>query len=137
MAASDSASFLINGVRLRIFAGLVVVAVLGIAALAVMPGMGYRISRLTVFIDPAHARRDGPAYQYFQPYMTGFYLPKEEPALEKAISEQIDAMYKDGRLGDLIKKYGGDPDQFLKPSADMAKQRQTVDRPTSWQPPSL
>jgi ABC-type amino acid transport substrate-binding protein len=78
-----------------------------------------------------------PAYQYFQPYMTGFYLPKQEPALEKAISEQIDAMYKDGRLSDLIKKYGGDPDQFLKPSADMAKQRQTVDRTTSWQPPSL
>jgi polar amino acid transport system substrate-binding protein len=78
-----------------------------------------------------------PAYQYFQPYMTGFYLPKQETALEKAISEQIDAMYKDGRLTTMITKYGGDPDQFLKPSADMAKQRQAVDRPTSWEPPSI
>jgi polar amino acid transport system substrate-binding protein len=78
-----------------------------------------------------------PAYQYFQPYMTGFYVPKQEPALEKAISEQIDAMYKDGRLSDLIKKYGGDPDQFLKPSPDMAAQRHAVDRPSDWQPPSI
>jgi ABC-type amino acid transport substrate-binding protein len=78
-----------------------------------------------------------PEYQYFQPYMTGFYLPKQETALEKAISEQIDAMYKDGRLSAMISKYGGDPDQFLKPSADMAKQRQAVDRPTSWAPPSI
>lgn len=78
-----------------------------------------------------------PAYQYFQSYMTGFYVPKQEPALEKAISQQIDAMYKDGSLSTLIKKYGGDPDQFLKPAADMAKQRQAVDRDTSWQPPSI
>jgi polar amino acid transport system substrate-binding protein len=78
-----------------------------------------------------------PAYQYFQAYMTGFYVPKQEPALEKAISQQIDAMYKDGSLSTLIKKYGGDPDQFLKPSPDMAKQRQGVDRDASWKPPSI
>jgi polar amino acid transport system substrate-binding protein len=69
--------------------------------------------------------------------MTGFYVPKQEPALEKAISQQIDAMYQDGSLSALITKYGGDPQQFLKPSADMAKQRQAVDRDANWQPPSI
>ncbi|MEU6198116.1 transporter substrate-binding domain-containing protein [Streptomyces sp. NPDC047061] len=78
-----------------------------------------------------------PAYSYFQPYQTGFYLPKQEPKLEKAISAQIDAMYKNGELAKLIKKYGGDPEQFLKPSAGMAAARQGVDRPADWTPPTI
>jgi ABC-type amino acid transport substrate-binding protein len=78
-----------------------------------------------------------PAYSYFQPYMTGFYLPKQESRLNDAISAQIRAMYADGELTTLVQKYGGDPEQFLKPSADMAKERQGVDRPANWQPPSI
>ncbi|MFJ3773636.1 substrate-binding periplasmic protein [Streptomyces sp. NPDC090075] len=78
-----------------------------------------------------------PAYSYFQPYQTGFYLPKQEPKLEKAISAQIDAMYQNGELAKLIKKYGGDPEQFLKPSADMATARRGVDRPADWTPPTV
>ncbi len=78
-----------------------------------------------------------PAYQYFQQYMTSFYLPKQSTALEKAISEQIRAMYASGELTELIKKYGGDPEQFLKPAPEIAKTRQGVDRPADWQPPSI
>jgi ABC-type amino acid transport substrate-binding protein len=78
-----------------------------------------------------------PAYSYFQPYMTGFYLPKQESKLQEALDAQIDAMYKDGELSALITKYGGDPEQFLKPSTEMAKQRQAVDRPSTWTPPTL
>jgi polar amino acid transport system substrate-binding protein len=78
-----------------------------------------------------------PAYQYFRPYMTGFYLPKQSPKLEKAISEQLRAMYANGELTKLIEKYGGTPDEFLKPSKDMAATRRGVDRPADWQPPSL
>ncbi|TCC27631.1 substrate-binding periplasmic protein [Kribbella speibonae] len=78
-----------------------------------------------------------PAYQYFQQYMTAFYLPKQATALEKAISEQIRAMYASGELTGLIKKYGGDPAQFLKPAPEIAKTRQGVDRPADWQPPSI
>ncbi|MGW1617861.1 substrate-binding periplasmic protein [Streptomyces sp. NPDC002172] len=78
-----------------------------------------------------------PAYSYFQPYQTGFYLPKQEPKLEKAISTQIDAMYRNGELAKLIKKYGGDPEQFLRPSADMAAARRGVDRPADWAPPTI
>jgi ABC-type amino acid transport substrate-binding protein len=77
------------------------------------------------------------AYSYFEPYMTGFYLPKKESKLQKALDTQIRAMYGDGRLTALVKKYGGDPDQFLKPSPDMAKQRHDVDRPATWTPPSI
>ena len=78
-----------------------------------------------------------PAYSYFQPYMTGFYLPKQASKLQQALDTQIDAMYSDGRLSALITKYGGDPGQFLKPSAVMGAQRTAVDRAATWQPPSL
>jgi ABC-type amino acid transport substrate-binding protein len=78
-----------------------------------------------------------PDYQYFQAYMTGFYLPKQSPNLAKAVSDQIDGMYKDGSLAALITKWGGDPKQFLVPSPEMAAQRRGVDRPSDWNPPSI
>jgi polar amino acid transport system substrate-binding protein len=37
----------------------------------------------------------------------------------------------------LIEKWGGDPNQFLKPSPESAKLRRGVDRPLDWQPPSI
>ncbi|QJT00932.1 amino acid ABC transporter substrate-binding protein [Streptomyces asoensis] len=78
-----------------------------------------------------------PAYQYFQPYQTGFYLPKKATRLEKAVSAEIDAMYTDGEMAKLVEKYGGDPGQFLEPSADVATARRGVDRPQDWTPPSI
>ncbi|MFF7788667.1 transporter substrate-binding domain-containing protein [Streptomyces sp. NPDC007991] len=78
-----------------------------------------------------------PAYAYFQPYQTGFYLPKQATKLERAISAQIDAMYKNGELEGLVRKYGGDPEQFLVPAADVATARRGVDRPQDWTPPSI
>jgi polar amino acid transport system substrate-binding protein len=78
-----------------------------------------------------------PDFQYFRPYMTSFYVPKQSPKLEKAVSAEIDKMYADGRMTALIKKYGGDPDQFLKPSPSMAGDRRGVDRPADWNPPSI
>ncbi|MDH6625634.1 ABC-type amino acid transport substrate-binding protein [Streptomyces sp. LBL] len=78
-----------------------------------------------------------PSYQYFQQYQTGFYLPKQATGLEKAISARIDAMYTDGEMAKLVKKYGGDPEQFLKPAAGIATARRGVDRPDDWTPPSV
>jgi polar amino acid transport system substrate-binding protein len=78
-----------------------------------------------------------PAYQYFQPYQTGFYLPKTATKLERAISAQIDAMYASGEMRKLVRKYGGDPKQFLVPAADVATARRGVDRPQDWTPPSI
>jgi ABC-type amino acid transport substrate-binding protein len=78
-----------------------------------------------------------PEYEYLRPYMTSFYIPKQEPKLEKAVSEQIRVMYENGEMAKLISKWGGDPEQFLKPSPWMAEMRQGVDRPAGWTPPTL
>ena len=77
-----------------------------------------------------------PEYEFFRPYMTAFYLPKQAPKLEAAVSEEIRAMYENGEMAKLIEKYGGEADQFLKASPWMAAMRQGVDRPADWTPPS-
>jgi ABC-type amino acid transport substrate-binding protein len=81
--------------------------------------------------------KEHPEYAYFQPYMTSFYLPRQSPKLEAAISKEIRAMYASGEMTKLIKKYGGDPDEFLKPSPERAASRRGVDRPADWTPPSI
>lgn len=106
-----------------------------IAAQKERPGLKIETQYLT---PPSGAElKAHPAYQYFRPYMVSFYLPKQATALEKAISEQIRAMYASGEMTKLIEKYGGVPDQFLKPAPDMAATRRGVDRPADWQPPSI
>ena len=69
--------------------------------------------------------------------MTSFYLPKQAPKLEQAISAEIRKMYASGELAKLIAKWGGDPEQFLTPSPEMAGVAPRVDRPDNWEPPSL
>ena len=105
-----------------------------IAAQKADPGAHFTTEYLT---PPSTAEVTAhPAWSYFQPYMTGFYLPKSETKLEQALNSQIDAMYKDGTLTTLVKKYGGDPAQFLRPASDMRAQRTAVDRAAGWQPPT-
>ncbi|WP_460333298.1 substrate-binding periplasmic protein [Actinoallomurus acanthiterrae] len=99
------------------------------------PDMKFTTQYLTPPTDAEVKQK--PAYDALRPYMTSFYIPKQEPKLEQAISAQIRQMYTDGEMTALIKKYGGDPNQFLKPSPWMAGQRQGVDRPAGWQPPSI
>ncbi|WP_216588429.1 substrate-binding periplasmic protein [Streptomyces brasiliscabiei] len=93
----------------------------------------------TQYLTPPSAAevKAKPAYAYFQPYQTGFYLPKKATKLEKAISAEIDAMYTNGEMAELVEKYGGDPKQFLLPAADVATARRGVDRPRDWTPPSV
>lgn len=99
------------------------------------PDMKFRVAYLNA--PTAEQVTAHPDYKYFQPYMTGFYLPKQAPKLTKAVSDQIDAMYKDGSLAALVTKWGGDPKQFLVPSPEMAAERRGVDRPPTWSPPSI
>jgi ABC-type amino acid transport substrate-binding protein len=80
--------------------------------------------------------KEHPEYEFLRPYMTSFYIPKEEPKLEQAVSAEIDKMYASGEMARLIEKWGGDPAKFLKPSPWMAKMRQGVDRPSDWAPPA-
>ena len=81
--------------------------------------------------------KDHPEYEFLRPYMTSFYLPKQAPKLEKAVSAEIRKMYANGEMAKLIEKWGGDPKQFLTPSPWMAKMRAGVDRPDGWKPPAL
>ncbi|MEU6352668.1 transporter substrate-binding domain-containing protein [Streptomyces sp. NPDC047072] len=93
----------------------------------------------TEYLTPPTAAevRQQPAYAYFQPYQTGFYLPKKATKLEQAVSREIDAMYRNGEMSKLVTKYGGDPEQFLKPAPDVATARRGVDRPDNWNPPTI
>jgi ABC-type amino acid transport substrate-binding protein len=76
-----------------------------------------------------------PDLQYLAPYQVAFYVAKQEPKLTAALSKQIDQMYRNGELTSLIKKYGGDPQQFLVPTPQMSTSRQGVDRPDNWKAP--
>ena len=97
------------------------------------PDMDFTTQYLT---PPTAAQiKTTPELEYLAPYQVAFYVAKEEPKLEAAISKQIAEMYTNGELTELIKKYGGDPDQFLKPSPEMSTSRQGVDRPKDWKAP--
>ena len=78
-----------------------------------------------------------PDYEFFKPYLTSFYLPKQEPKLERAVSAEIRKMYASGEMAKLIAKWGGDPKKFLTPSDGMAQDRRGVDRPQDWTPPAM
>ena len=53
------------GVRLRVFAGMLTIALLGIAALTLLPANPYRLDRWGAFTDPV-ANAQGAAYQFWQ-----------------------------------------------------------------------
>ena len=91
----------------------------------------------TQYLTPPTAEqiKAAPALEYLAPYQVSFYVAKQAPKLEAAISKEIDAMYANGELEALIKKYGGDPAQFLKPAPEMSSARQGVDRPKDWAAP--
>jgi polar amino acid transport system substrate-binding protein len=99
------------------------------------PDLGLEIQYLEPPTDQEVEER--PDYEYLRPYMTGFYLPEEASNLEEAITKEIRAMYESGEMAELIEKWGGDPEKFLTPSAWMADLRRGVDRPQSWEPPSI
>jgi ABC-type amino acid transport substrate-binding protein len=106
-----------------------------IAAQKERPGLKIETQYLTP--PSAEEVKARPAYAFFRPYMTSFYLPKQAPRLERAISAEIRKLYQSGQMTKLIQTYGGDPNQFLKPSLDVAPTRRGVDRPADWQPPSI
>jgi len=78
-----------------------------------------------------------PGYAAFEPYMTGFYVPKQEPRLVTAFDRVLRQMYANGELTRLLTKWGAKPSLFLRPSPGMAQQRHATDRPASWTPPSI
>jgi polar amino acid transport system substrate-binding protein len=94
--------------------------------------------RIQYLVPPTAAElQKAPAYKHFQPYMTSFYISRNCTQLEQAISDEIRKMYASGEMRTLIEKWGGDPNQFLRPSPEIAAARRGVDRPLDWQPPTI
>jgi ABC-type amino acid transport substrate-binding protein len=100
------------------------------------PELNMKVQYLTTPPTDAEVKAH-PDFSWFRQYQVAWYIPKQEPKLEKAISAQIQAMYKDGQMAQIISKYHGDPKQFLKPGSWISTARQGVDRPQNWQAPSL
>jgi ABC-type amino acid transport substrate-binding protein len=100
------------------------------------PELGMKVEYLTTPPSDSDVKAH-PDFAWFRQYEVAWYIAKQEPKLEKAISAQIDAMYKDGEMAKIIAKYHGDPSQFLKPGEWISKARDGVDRPAGWNAPSI
>jgi len=99
------------------------------------PGSKFKIS---YFAEPTDAQVAAkPDLVNYRQLQISFYLAAQAPKLKDAIDAEIRKMYANGKLEELITKYGGDPAQFLKPAAYQAKLRVGVDRDASWAPPSI
>ncbi|OLB78438.1 MAG: amino acid ABC transporter substrate-binding protein [Actinobacteria bacterium 13_2_20CM_2_71_6] len=94
--------------------------------------------KLVYFTPPTDAQIAAkPAFKDFRQIQIAFYVAKEGPKLEKALDAEIDEMYKNGKLAEMVKKWGGDPNAFCKPAAYLTSLRQGVDRPADWVPPTI
>jgi polar amino acid transport system substrate-binding protein len=99
------------------------------------PGSKFKIS---YFKEPTDAQVAAvPDLVNYRQLQISFYLAKQAPKLENALNAEIRKMYGNGELSKLIGKYGGDPEQFLKPAAYQTKLRAGVDRDPGWAPPSI
>lgn len=77
-----------------------------------------------------------PDYKYLFPRPGGFYLNSASTALEKAVTEAIRGLYKDGTTESLLAKWGVDrPESWVTPN-DNVRDRVGIDRPEDWVPAS-
>jgi ABC-type amino acid transport substrate-binding protein len=94
--------------------------------------------RLVYFTPPTDEQIAAkPDFKDFRQIQIAFYVSKQAPKLTKALNDEIDKMYANGKLAAMVKKWGGDPDQFCKPAPYLVSLRQNVDRPADWTPPSI
>jgi polar amino acid transport system substrate-binding protein len=99
------------------------------------PNTKFRLVYFTPPTDEQIAAK--PEFKDFRQIQIAFYVAKEAPKLEKALNAQIDAMYQNGKLAAMIKKWGGDPEAFCKPAPYLISLRRGIDRPADWVPPSI
>ncbi|GGM03458.1 substrate-binding periplasmic protein [Dactylosporangium sucinum] len=94
--------------------------------------------KISYFAEPTDAQvAAAPDLINYRQLQISFYLAKEAPKLEAALNAEIRKMYSNGKLQELITKYGGDPGQFLKPATYQARLRAGVDRDAGWTPPTI
>lgn len=75
-----------------------------------------------------------------QPFMTGWFVNKQEPKLAAALTKIIRGWYAAGLSGTLatvITKWGGDPSTMLVPQPYFTKERVGVDRSAGWTAPTI
>lgn len=76
-----------------------------------------------------------PGLSALLPAITALYAGDE--SVERALTEQIRAMYADGTMDKLIEGVGGDPDEYLEAPTEVTDRRIGVDRDETWTPPSV
>lgn len=87
--------------------------------------------------DPTPAQiKANPGLEALLPAVNTYLLCKKDVDLEKQMSDVLDAMWKDGKMLALVKKWGGDA-SYLHAFPYMSKMRDGIDRPADWQSPTL
>jgi polar amino acid transport system substrate-binding protein len=81
-----------------------------------------------------------PGLTELQPFMTGWFVNKQEPKLASALTRIIRGWYAaglSGTLAQVIKQWGGDPSTMMVPQPYFTKERVGVDRPAGWTAPTI
>lgn len=74
----------------------------------------------------------------FKPYMVTWYMAKGQESLVAKLDTLIDSWYKSGFSAKVLSKWGvTDPSSLLTPTPEFTAQRRGVDRPSTWNAPSV
>jgi len=94
---------------------------------------------ITAIEAPSAAEvKANPALANFQPYMVAWYLSKRDLSLISKLNTVIDSWYKSGFTAKTLSKWGvTDPNSLLTPIPSFSTDRRGVDRPTTWNAPSV
>jgi ABC-type amino acid transport substrate-binding protein len=79
--------------------------------------------------------KDNPGLQDLLPAVNTYLVCKKEPELEKAMTKVLNDMRDNGKMLELLKKWGGD-ETYMKAFPFMTTMRVGVDRPEGWTSPS-
>lgn len=79
--------------------------------------------------------KDNPGLQDLLPAVNTFLVCKSEPELEKAMTKVLNDMRQNGKMLELLQKWGGD-ETYMKAFPFMTTMRVGVDRPEGWTSPS-
>lgn len=79
-----------------------------------------------------------PGLASFLPYMVAWYLAKGKESLVARLNTVIDSWYKSGFTAKVLAKWGvTDPKSLLTPIPQFSTDRRGVDRPSTWNAPSV
>ncbi len=79
--------------------------------------------------------KENPGLQDLLPAVNTYLVCKNEPELEKAMTKVLNDMRQNGKMLELLQKWGGD-ESYMKAFPFMTSMRVGVDRPEGWTSPS-